>query len=294
MMNEDEARQFASELYRGILRREPDTDGLAGYTRALMADGSPERLIELTRSFRASAEAQAIEAKVRGEVVNQRRGPIGPINHVISLGTNCYPALTIKGLGLKRASYPFDWIFSSPAMIVDALRDNFARFLDPKQHRATPIERRRTPKTEQADHLHYRDRFGVETMFMHRDITEPVHKAYYHRTVERFRAVMMSDQTKLLFMTNSKGRHATADDFLALCGLIDERYRNAHLIVVNVEQAADGDVARVGGRLDRQIGPHELIKYRASSGLNSTSFDNWLDHLVMRSMLAQYELVDRI
>jgi len=289
-MTEDEARMLATELYRGILKREPDEGGLKAYTDALTADGSPTRVTELMREFSRSDEAGMIAAKLRGVFVHKRPSPIGPINHVISLGTDCYASFALQLAGWKRASYPFDWILSSPGMIIDMVQDDFARFLDPVHHRQIPMEQRRAPNERCADHLYYRDRYGIEAVFMHRDVTAPAHRAYYSRAVERFRAVMTSEETKLLLMTNTRARHATTDEFTSLCQVIDTRYRNVQLLAVNVERAGDDNAALIGGQMECRIGHHELIRYRASSGLNGTTFVNWLDDLHMRGMVGQYEM----
>lgn len=289
-MTEEEARALATELYRAILKREPDEGGLKTYTDALMADGSPGRVIALMQEFSRSTEAEIVSAKVRGVFVRSRSSPLGPINHVISLGTDCYASFALKLAGWKRASYPFDWILSSPAMIVDVLRDDFARFLDPAYHRRIPIEQRRSPNERCAEHLFYRDRYGVDAVFMHRDITDPAHRAYHCRAVERFRSVMAANETKLLFMTNIAARHATIENFTNLCQIIDARYRNAKLLAVNVERATDDNVALVGGRMECRIGHHELVRYQASSGLNGTTFVNWLDDVHVRGLVAQHEM----
>jgi hypothetical protein len=289
-MNEDEARAVATELYRGILKREPDAGGLAAYTQALLADGSPRRIVELMREFERSGEAATLTAKLRGIFAYERPSPIGTINHIISLGTDCYGSFLLKLAGWKRASYPFDWLLSSPPIVVDALQDDFARFLDPAQHRSIPVHLRRSPNERCADHLHYRDRFGIEAIFMHRDITEKAHLAYYRRTVERFRKVMTSDQTKLLLMTNTANKHATDENFAALCEVADRRYQNTMVLAVNFERAPDDSVTQMGGDLLSQIGPHQLIRYRATSKLNGMTFSNWIDDVNLRGMLAQYQM----
>jgi len=289
-MTEDDARALATELYRSILRREPDAGGLKAFTDALTADGSPEKVTALMQEFSRSSEAEVIAAKMRGVFVRVRPSPIGPINHVISLGTGCYASFAIKLAGWKRASYPFDWILSSPAMIVDVLRDDFARFLDPAYHRRIPMEQRRSPNERCAEHLFYRERYGIDAVFMHRDITTPVHRAYYSRAVDRFRSVMAANETKLLFMTNIAAKHATIEDFTNLCRLVDARYRNVKLLAVNVERAPDDNAALVGGQMECQIGHHQLVRYRASSGLNGTTFVDWLDDVHMRGMVGQHEM----
>lgn len=289
-MDEQQARTLVAELYRGILRREPDESGLAGHAAALVDDSSPQRLAQMVEDFRRSGEAEIIDAKLRGILGADRPSPIGPINHVISLGTDCYASFLFKLAGWKRASYPFDWILSSPPMVADILRDDFAQFLDPINHRTIPMEQRRGPNERCADHLLYRERFGIDAIFMHRDITAPAHQAYYRRTVERFRAVMSSDDAKLLLMTNTAAKHATPDDFEALCGIIDQRYRNAMLLCVNVERVENGNIAQIGGSVERQMGPHELVRYRASSKLNGTTFTNWIDDINLRGMIGQYQM----
>ncbi len=39
-------------------------------------------------------------------------GKITKFEHVISLGFFCSPALELKKLGFRDASYPFDWVIS--------------------------------------------------------------------------------------------------------------------------------------------------------------------------------------
>jgi hypothetical protein len=289
-MNEDDARQIVSELYRGILKREPDEGGLQAYAAALAADGSAGHIAEILRAFRTSPEAELIADRLRGLTVRQRPARLGPINHLISLGTDCYASFAFKLMGVKRASYPFDWILSTPSMVADVLQNDFCRFLDPKYHRATPLESRRSPLEGVCDHLFYQEHFGVDRVFMHRDVTAETDREYYRRAVERFRAVMRSEQTKLLLMTNIAARHASAEDFAALCEIIDGQYRNAKLLVLNFQLAVDGDVADVGSRLERECGEHQLIEFRSSSKLNGMTFSNWLDDLVIRGIVGQYEM----
>ena len=52
------------------------------------------------------------------------------INYIIPLGSQCFSAYFLKTNNLKKLSYPFDWIFSSPKVIVNILEDNFNNFLN--------------------------------------------------------------------------------------------------------------------------------------------------------------------
>jgi len=48
---------------------------------------------------------------------------------IISLGNNCNPGLSLRELGLKGETYPFDWIRSNPKIIYDILVNGPDRFL---------------------------------------------------------------------------------------------------------------------------------------------------------------------
>ncbi len=48
----------------------------------------------------------------------------------ISLGQNCTIAWYLKQTALKKASYPYDWIFTSPEIVDDSITNEFVDFLD--------------------------------------------------------------------------------------------------------------------------------------------------------------------
>jgi len=56
------------------------------------------------------------------------------IQHVVSLGTLCMTAQTMKALGLRRWPGPFDWIFTDPALVTHCLQDNFASLLNRSEY----------------------------------------------------------------------------------------------------------------------------------------------------------------
>jgi hypothetical protein len=95
----------------------------------------------------------------------------------ISLGADCVVAFMLERMGLREASYPFDWLFSSLPMVEHCLEDDFASFLDPSQHE--PLTHKRS------DHRLYRDRFGIERVFNHHGM--PRELEHFERAVERFR-----------------------------------------------------------------------------------------------------------
>ena len=113
----------------------------------------------------------------------------------VSLGQNCSTAWTIKAVGAKQASYPFDWLAVSPALLEHVLDDGFRTFLD---------RRRMIPLITDGGHRDYH-----RSLFGHRDPRSfERHHAYYVRCVERFNALLATD-APILFVTtvvNEQGK----------------------------------------------------------------------------------------
>ena len=47
---------------------------------------------------------------------------------IIPIGSDCGVAELLKKYNLRNASYPFDWIFSTPVMIQHCINDDFKTF----------------------------------------------------------------------------------------------------------------------------------------------------------------------
>lgn len=52
----------------------------------------------------------------------------------VSLGMNCMIGIILQNIGLKKYSYPFDWINSSLKNNIDIINDNFKNFLNKKNY----------------------------------------------------------------------------------------------------------------------------------------------------------------
>lgn len=111
----------------------------------------------------------------------------------VSLGQNCSTAWSIKAVGAKEASYPFDWLAVSPALLEHVLDDDFRTFLD---------RRRMIPLWTDGGHRDYH-----RSLFGHRDPrTFARHHAYYVRCVQRFNALLATDRP-ILFITTVVNEH---------------------------------------------------------------------------------------
>jgi hypothetical protein len=210
-------------------------------------------------------------------LVRNRRDQREPFVHAVSLGTNCYGAWLLQGLGLRRGSHPFDWIFSTPEMVLDMLGDGFAGFLDPAEHETDGPGRCR--------HLAYRRRFGIDRVFNHHDPTRPEDAAYLRRCVRRFREVTGGADKTLLLMINIEAP-VTPALFARLCEAVEALGPRNTLLCINVGCARD--VLAMGMAEPFQIGRHRLRTYRSTSEIDGVRFTNPLDDLVLRAAIMQY------
>lgn len=122
------------------------------------------------------------------------RGLVPPGACFVSLGQNCTTATYLQRVGKKDASYPFDWIFSSPHIIEDCISNNFEIFLD--------RDRYIYQDADCAGHSVYHAR-----LFNHRNVIEPKHYDYYVRCVERFRVLYASDRP-IVFVSTAIPEHS--------------------------------------------------------------------------------------
>lgn len=127
-----------------------------------------------------------------------RRAP--PVEHV-ALGTFCHVASALRDAGLRRWTGPFDWIFSTPAMISACLADDFAAFLDPAQLASVPPAELAHGAKRQGRHLVYEERYGLPPLFNHHDPAASASDARsFERAAGRMRAALGSGGRNLLYM----------------------------------------------------------------------------------------------
>lgn len=117
------------------------------------------------------------------------------INYVCSLGTSCHSACWIKNMNYKKCSYPFDWIFAKPNIVIDCLHDDFKILLNKKYH----IEHQSKEKGR-SGHKKYH-----EKLFNHHDILTEKYYNYFVRCVNRFHLLLKKNKINyLLLLTQIK------------------------------------------------------------------------------------------
>ena len=120
-------------------------------------------------------------------------------DQAVSLGFFCHSAYALRALGVRAFSGPFDWIFSTSAIVEHAISDNFSTFLDASQYEPVPLNLREDAHANMCDHRLYRDKFGRKYLFNHHSPDLPNDYAFFSRSVERFR-YLLRENNPILFV----------------------------------------------------------------------------------------------
>jgi Putative papain-like cysteine peptidase (DUF1796) len=112
-------------------------------------------------------------------------------NYVCSLGTLCQTGMLLKSLNLKLASYPFDWIFSNPNMIIDCIENKFEKFLDKSHYLSIDAI-----KNGRCTHLIY----GKNMFNHHNPLINEDEYQYFIRCVKRFNELIEKKEKKLFII----------------------------------------------------------------------------------------------
>ena len=202
------------------------------------------------------------------------------------MGTSCYPAWLLQELGLRNAAYPFDWIFSTPAMVTHMLEDRFGCFLDPRFVRPTiGTHQSGEGDSQVCGHAFYHDHFGVEWVFNHHDLSRPEVAATYARRTDRFVAALRDGRKTLLLMINTGG-DTTQEGFERLCRAIDA-YGPANTLL-QIDVVRTGDVLDFGMGQPLACDRHRRRVFRSTYSINGVRFPNPIDDYVMRACVGQY------
>lgn len=111
-------------------------------------------------------------------------------NLFISIGENCNSSWYLKETGNKKASFPFDWLFTSPEVIYHIIKDDFVSFLDRKM-----IE-------ESKDKIRAGHKLYHKSIFNHKNpLKNEENYNYYQRAVSRFKEAL-KEKKNIVFVCN--------------------------------------------------------------------------------------------
>ncbi|CAE8641845.1 unnamed protein product, partial [Polarella glacialis] len=119
-----------------------------------------------------------------------------PFARAVPLGANCLAAAWLQHRDLRKSAMPFDWAFSSPAMVSDCLADDFRAFLDPREYVAMGRRGAGTGHRRYSDLRLPGPWRGF--VFLHHDpMRKRIDHEYFERSVKRFRHFARSPGRKL-------------------------------------------------------------------------------------------------
>lgn len=117
--------------------------------------------------------------------------------HCISIGEACPCAYALKANNLRDASYPFDWIFTKPSILLKCMQNDFADFLDKTQYYHENNEKcTDAVKRAQCHHQIY----GKAFFRHHCPKCFEDHHEYFVRCVSRFRDSINNEKNNILFV----------------------------------------------------------------------------------------------
>ncbi|WP_374961743.1 DUF1796 family putative cysteine peptidase [Spongiibacter tropicus] len=199
----------------------------------------------------------------------------------VSLGYNCLSAWYLKQSGLKRSSYPFDWIFSSPEIVEDCIRDDFEKYLDCRFF----IDSGR----HGAGHAIYHS-----SMFNHRDPRSSEKDfLYYKRSVKRFRD-LKGNVVFFVTVVNEPGKRADwfngfdldfsapqkgVGDLVSLRNVLKEEFPDSKLIVINYW--TDSQKFDIKYKTDNGF----IVDFHARGASDGVRFLDPLDDFLVKSIL---------
>ncbi|MGI3776371.1 MAG: DUF1796 family putative cysteine peptidase [Janthinobacterium lividum] len=274
-------------LYRGILGRAPEPQALQASSEWLDSHGVAQSLGGFVESFVASEEFRT-RVNVTG-FLSDPPAPHwpdrAPYRHAVSLGSNCYVSQMLKGQGLKRFSAPFDWVFSTPAMVEHCLRDDFATLLDRSLLEALP-ERPGAAGFELSENAFYRDSYGVPRMFNHHDVTTDADYGYLSRCAGRLRGVLRGGEPTLCVLA-ARDRPDALAEIESLGGALREIAPHADLLAVLVTEPAAGGLS-FGMQAVHEAEGRLVMRFTPTSKMHPLSFDNPFDDVLMHRLVRSF------
>ena len=134
-----------------------------------------------------------------------RHGQANPSANHVALGTFCHAAAGLRDADLRLWSGPFDWIFSTPGLILDCLTDDFTALLDPRQLVSVPASELTNGARRQCRHPAFEARYNLPIIFNHHDPASSRADLWrLKRSVARFRAALAGDAPNVFYMLSER------------------------------------------------------------------------------------------
>jgi hypothetical protein len=291
-LTKEQHQIFVENLYRVILEREPDQQGLANHVNFLDNVGFEQGVKTLLSAFIQSEEYKnkliknsddEIKQKFLNDFVwTQNLTHKKEINHIISMGDHCLTSFLLKKYKLKKYSLPFDWIFSNLDAVLHSIENDFNIFLD-KQYYEKIIS---IAKEEVSHHHYYEDEFQVRSpMFNHLDVTSEEGYQYTLRSVQRFRKVLASEEAKL-FIYIARPEEEVEDKLAHTVELLSKYTFNFQVIFIKLGNASQK--FNEFQLTSKVLNEHKYYDYQPVSQENGVDFADPFDDVILLRILNEF------
>jgi Putative papain-like cysteine peptidase (DUF1796) len=274
-------------LYRGVLSRAPDEKGLLNNIRRLSLVGAGAAgLAPFVKDFLSSQEYQNRAARLSAQRLIAPSSALGdePID-IVSLGSHCLVSYGLKEMGLKRYSCPFDWIFSRPSMIEHCIKDSFTMLTDRSQFQPV-VDESGTELTGRCHHAFYRNSFGVERVFNHRDMRVKGNYEYLIRSIARFSKLLTNDTRKIFVLLSPKS-WTSSEQFVSLHNTLSTYTSNFCLLFVILDKPQN-NMCNFGIDHIERIGGSCLANMRPISTAGPLTFEDPFDDFMFRRAIVAF------
>ncbi|MBH0124179.1 DUF1796 family putative cysteine peptidase [Enterobacter sp. ESY66] len=278
-------------LYTEILGRSADADGILFHIENFIQYGIEEGTKITTKTLISSEEFSA--------KINFKTKPVFPlgtqtingkeVEHIVSLGNHCLTATLLKKYGLKKYSYPFDWIFSSPEMVIDCIEDGFSTLLNKKYHSSITSCRKNNDFEPGSSHSLYEEKYNIKELFTHRDITKADDYNYFKRSAERFNSVLKSKGGKIFVMV-SRREHNLEKHFYDIVDCLNKKTKDFVLIAISLS-GHDEENKYYSSKIEKEVDGSIFCKITPSvDEIPTGRFDNIPDDMAIISLVSKYKL----
>jgi hypothetical protein len=199
----------------------------------------------------------------------------------VSLGSHC----------LVSYSCPFDWIFSCLSMVEHCIKDSFAMLTDRSQYESV-VNEKGTEIPGRCHHAFYKNSFGIEKVFNHRDMRTKENYEYLLRCIDRFTKLLASTDHKV-FVLLSGDSGVDHEQFACLHNTLSKCTTNFYLIVFTLTKPR-GDTREFGIDYIKSIGPSFLATMRPISKAGPFAFEDPFDDFMFRRAIVAFGVETKI
>ena len=160
-------------------------------------------------------------------LLNNRPTQSAPHGTIISLGFFCGVAKELKRFGLRKKSFPFDWLITDGETAIEFIANDFSGFLD---------EDSLVRDVERPDIIHNKN---CKTMFLHdfpvgKPLTEhlPANRKKYQRRIKRFYKTLRQGALCVRYMADQKECDYWESTFTRLLSLLQQFNKNNEVLFI--------------------------------------------------------------